>query len=188
MDFPRAWEIARSVPIAEHSPACSYAQSSGGLLCDCAVLTEHPEYNEPSSAVAVVEPVHDEGRYVQEQEAVAAEAAHLADIEDFDEPGSEVEVLGSTVADPPGRDPGNDPPIDPLDIPDEYDLPMCGSILACPKCSGNQVKVEYHSVGVNSEPCGKTFGWPQVQNLGEHLCKTCIRCKYGWPERVFSGS
>lgn len=54
MDFPRAWEIARKVPIARveptlateevHDPKCSYAIAKGGVLCDCHVLTQHPEY------------------------------------------------------------------------------------------------------------------------------------------------
>lgn len=46
MDFPRAWEIARSFPSTEHDPACSFARTCGGLLCDCWVLTRHPEYLE----------------------------------------------------------------------------------------------------------------------------------------------
>lgn len=47
VDFPRAWQIARAVPPAEHPhPKCSFRQTGGGLLCDCEVLTEHPEYVE----------------------------------------------------------------------------------------------------------------------------------------------
>lgn len=45
VDFPRAWEIARATPMEQHDPKCSYRQlGGGGLLCDCAVLTQHPEY------------------------------------------------------------------------------------------------------------------------------------------------
>jgi hypothetical protein len=44
MDFPRAWEIARAVAPEYHHNRCSYNTTSGALLCDCAVLTEHPEY------------------------------------------------------------------------------------------------------------------------------------------------
>jgi hypothetical protein len=44
MDFPRAWEIAQAKPVAEHDPRCSYAQTDGGMLCDCHVLTQHAEY------------------------------------------------------------------------------------------------------------------------------------------------
>lgn len=44
VDFPRAWEIARSVPPQEHPhPKCSFRQTGGALLCDCSVLMEHPE-------------------------------------------------------------------------------------------------------------------------------------------------
>lgn len=45
IDFPRAWEIARSVPPQEHPhPKCSFRQTDGALLCDCDVLFKHPEY------------------------------------------------------------------------------------------------------------------------------------------------
>ncbi|WP_326646669.1 hypothetical protein OG884_18725 [Streptosporangium sp. NBC_01755] len=44
MDFPTAWEIARATPVAEHDPDCSYALHNGGFLCDCHVLTRHPQY------------------------------------------------------------------------------------------------------------------------------------------------
>ena len=41
MDFPRAWEITRATPVADHHVDCSYQH---GMLCDCQVLTNHPEY------------------------------------------------------------------------------------------------------------------------------------------------
>ncbi len=44
MDFPRAWQIATEKPWKEHDRRCSFALSEGGLLCDCEVLTRHPEY------------------------------------------------------------------------------------------------------------------------------------------------
>ena len=44
VDFPRAWEIARSVPWKRHNPKCSFHISKGGLLCDCHVLFNHPDY------------------------------------------------------------------------------------------------------------------------------------------------
>lgn len=46
VDYPRAWEIARASALEEHSPECSYRQTGGGILCDCRVLTEHPEYSD----------------------------------------------------------------------------------------------------------------------------------------------
>ena len=47
VDFPRAWEITRTVPAIEHDPRCSYARTVGGMLCDCWVLTSHPEHEDP---------------------------------------------------------------------------------------------------------------------------------------------
>ena len=44
VDFPRAWQIAKSVNIEKHHPKCSYRQTDGCIICDCAVLTEHTEY------------------------------------------------------------------------------------------------------------------------------------------------
>jgi hypothetical protein len=36
IDFPTAWWLARRV---EHpNPKCSYAQTGGGLLCDCGAI------------------------------------------------------------------------------------------------------------------------------------------------------
>lgn len=47
MDFPRGWEIARNVPMEKHDPRCSFRQTKGGILCDCEVITKHPEYRTP---------------------------------------------------------------------------------------------------------------------------------------------
>jgi hypothetical protein len=45
VDIPRAWEICRATPMEQHDPRCSYRQlGGGGLLCDCHVLTQHPEF------------------------------------------------------------------------------------------------------------------------------------------------
>jgi len=43
VDYPRAWQIARSVPISKHHPECSYRTEEGGLLCDCDILNKHQE-------------------------------------------------------------------------------------------------------------------------------------------------
>ena len=43
-DFPRAWEIANATPAGEHNPRCSYRVTIGALLCDCEILTSHPDY------------------------------------------------------------------------------------------------------------------------------------------------
>ena len=44
VDFTRAWQIARMSTIADHDEKCSYRQTNGGIICDCPVLTQHPEY------------------------------------------------------------------------------------------------------------------------------------------------
>lgn len=44
VDYPRAWEIARASRAEDHDPRCSYRTEDGGFLCDCHVLTAHPEY------------------------------------------------------------------------------------------------------------------------------------------------
>ena len=44
MDFPTAWEISRATPTDKHDPRCSYTRTDGALLCDCHVLTKHPQY------------------------------------------------------------------------------------------------------------------------------------------------
>lgn len=46
VDFPRAWQIARATPIADHHFLCSYRVSQGGVLCDCDVLIKHHEYTD----------------------------------------------------------------------------------------------------------------------------------------------
>ncbi len=49
MDFPRAWEISRATPVDDHDPRCSYRQHTGGFLCDCHVITAHPEHAAPDT-------------------------------------------------------------------------------------------------------------------------------------------
>ena len=46
VDYPRAWEIARATEAERHHPKCSYRKSGGAFLCDCEVLTQHPEYRD----------------------------------------------------------------------------------------------------------------------------------------------
>ena len=46
MDFPRAWEIVRDSVVPDHHPKCSYRVTGGALLCDCDVLSRHPEAND----------------------------------------------------------------------------------------------------------------------------------------------
>lgn len=35
-DFPTAWEVMRKTKPNQHHERCSYRQSNGGVLCDCA--------------------------------------------------------------------------------------------------------------------------------------------------------
>jgi hypothetical protein len=42
MDYPRAWQICKESKMEDHHPKCSYRVM--GLLCDCDVITKHPEY------------------------------------------------------------------------------------------------------------------------------------------------
>jgi hypothetical protein len=44
VDFPRAWQIARSVPWQEHDIDCSFFLTDAAILCDCPILTQHPDY------------------------------------------------------------------------------------------------------------------------------------------------
>ena len=44
VDYQRAWEIAAATRLADHAPDCAYQRTIGVLLCDCDVLTGHPEY------------------------------------------------------------------------------------------------------------------------------------------------
>lgn len=44
--WPRAWEITKATRLGEHAPDCAYQKTIGVLLCDCVVLTGHPEYGD----------------------------------------------------------------------------------------------------------------------------------------------
>ena len=46
IDFPRAWQIAQATQKKDHDPRCSFRVTDGALLCDCAIITEHPEYKD----------------------------------------------------------------------------------------------------------------------------------------------
>lgn len=129
-----------------------------------------------------------EGFFASEQDAIAEEAAWA---DQMASESASAEVVPVAAVD---EDEGPDAPVNPLDIPDAYDLPIYGSVQACIKCglgAGTDDtpawRTEYHPAGVLGKPCGETFGWPQVQNLGEHLCLTCTRCKYGFPMAVWRG-
>lgn len=46
------------------------------------------------------------------------------------------------------------------------------------------VTFDYHVRGVLGASCAQHFGWPQVRDLGPHLCKRCIACGHSWPEAL----
>jgi hypothetical protein len=157
---------------------------------------------EPEQLVLIecrVQTAIQQGVFVDEDDAVAQEAAWAEQMaqEMALVPAATAEVAVVESREVESYPDDIDPPLDPLDIPDHYDLPMHGSILACPKCGSDQrtedgkvkgIRTVYHQHGVLHAPCGDRFGWPDVQNLGEHLCRICERCKYGWPEAVWHGS
>ena len=49
VDFPRAWEIARTVEPEYHHNKCSFNVTNGGVLCDCDVVNKHPELLDQSN-------------------------------------------------------------------------------------------------------------------------------------------
>lgn len=148
------------------------------------------------AAKALMKQAVKEGVFISDEEAIKEEAAWADQMESemavVPAESTEVAVVEQAEDYPEGID----PPVDPLDIPDHYDLPFHGSILSCPKCGGDQrtddgkvkgLRTYYHQQGILHAPCGQRFGWPEVQNLGEHLCRVCEKCRYGWPEQVFHG-
>jgi hypothetical protein len=182
MDFPTAWRVARDMPPEMHDEKCSFRTTGGAVLCDCEVLESHPDpcdcHPEPE-----VQPKFGRGPFFASPEEEEAERMDWLD---------QIEAVADARLPAPveSRDEVlvESDDVDPLDIPDHYDLPMHGSIPVCPKCGNDSLRVDYHAHGVLGDPCGNRFGWPDVQNLGEHLCLTCTRCKYGWPEQVRHGA
>lgn len=59
----------------------------------------------------------------------------------------------------------------------------------CPKCLYMGIKTQYHAYVVKGEtpasPCENLVGWtyPQI-HIGEHLCRRCTQCGYGWAEKT----
>lgn len=66
-------------------------------------------------------------------------------------------------------------------------LPPFQAIDECPKCGDPSLKTEYHEGIHLASPCGKMFAVQAQKNdwkFPEHLCRTCPRCRHGWPEQV----
>jgi transcriptional regulator with XRE-family HTH domain len=53
-------------------------------------------------------------------------------------------------------------------------LPSFAERAVCPKCASVAVGVAYH--------VAPTGGYPCASSVGEHLCRVCQRCGYGWCE------
>lgn len=72
------------------------------------------------------------------------------------------------------------------EVEDLYPMAPSGVITDCPKCGADEgaIKTEFHDGGRLNGPCGARFGWPDVQYIGEHVCRSCRRCAFGWPEKV----
>lgn len=83
------------------------------------------------------------------------------------------------------------------------DLPLVGSVPACPKCGlpsiEGGVRMIYHAYVPNTGlveylPCLRMLNEiPQeigeectdsADVIGQHICRICTRCQYGWVERT----
>jgi hypothetical protein len=58
------------------------------------------------------------------------------------------------------------------------ELPPFTKNADCPKCGGNSVSVLYHSYHAEGFACKST----SLRVLGEHLCRVCKQCGFGWCE------
>jgi hypothetical protein len=80
---------------------------------------------------------------------------------------------------------------DEIEVPDyvplSFSLPKTGTIPTCPKCGQDAqlgTTAEYHACGILNAPCGAEFEAKDLKELGEHVCRLCHYCGYGWAERV----
>lgn len=66
-------------------------------------------------------------------------------------------------------------------------IPECNEYNECPKCRATIVEfgeTTYHSAYVDDQPCGDLVITTDLTGLGDHLCKRCSRCGFGWVEKV----
>ena len=72
-------------------------------------------------------------------------------------------------------------------------LPACsGPRIKCPKCGMTGVLTEWHWAGSVRAPKQMAGREPPCKNIrelgeiraGEHLCRLCRNCGYGWPEAL----
>jgi hypothetical protein len=59
------------------------------------------------------------------------------------------------------------------------DLPPFDESADCPKCGRGRVRAIFYYGLTEKFPCRSDFA-PWL--LGEHLCRVCERCGYGWCE------
>ena len=58
------------------------------------------------------------------------------------------------------------------------ELPPFSEHAGCPKCASGTVAVIYHAAPAGGFPCEA----PGTPLAGEHLCRACGQCGYGWCE------
>lgn len=73
-------------------------------------------------------------------------------------------------------------------------FPECGSVTDCPKCAALEavIRTSYHQeprplLGQEPDPCAESVMQTpseELEDFGEHLCRRCRRCGYGWVEQV----
>ena len=78
------------------------------------------------------------------------------------------------------------------------DLPAYTGLRAlCPKCGCSDVLTEWHSAGGvlahdkkmarREPPCKAYPDLAKFDGSGEHLCRVCAHCRYGWVEACKDG-
>lgn len=72
-------------------------------------------------------------------------------------------------------------------------LPACNSVPTCPKCQAldSVISTAYHDqpmpLDEAPDPCTRlVMETPseELEDFGEHLCRHCRRCGFGWVEQV----
>jgi len=73
-------------------------------------------------------------------------------------------------------------------------LPSHGSVTSCPKCGASEHGTNALTVTYHSEPQllsrYERVKWPcrLGRPAGEHLCRRCERCGFGWCEAVVTAA
>lgn len=64
VDYPRAWQIARSVSFEKHQEECVYRLTEGAGLCDCKIIYAHPEQRCPALHITDGETLRDRNPFM----------------------------------------------------------------------------------------------------------------------------